>query len=108
MVVAIVGSVGAVVVVGSVVGSGAPSSSHARAAVPVRSGCRRSRRPQGYGIPVTTELLTREAALELVLQHSRPLGTEEVSIGEAFGRVLGEDARAIVDLPPFPSSAMDG
>jgi molybdopterin molybdotransferase len=57
---------------------------------------------------VTTELLTREAALELVLQHSRPLGTEEVSIGEAFGRVLGEDARAVVDLPPFPSSAMDG
>jgi molybdopterin molybdotransferase len=57
---------------------------------------------------VTTELLTREAALELVLQHSRPLGTEEVSIGEGFGRVLGRDARAIVDLPPFPSSAMDG
>jgi molybdopterin molybdotransferase len=57
---------------------------------------------------VTTELLTREDALELVLQHARPFGAEEVSIGEAFGRVLGEDARAVVDLPPFPSSAMDG
>ena len=27
---------------------------------------------------------------------------------EAAGRVLAEDARATVDLPPFPSSAMDG
>ncbi|MGZ8696396.1 MAG: molybdopterin molybdotransferase MoeA, partial [Gaiellaceae bacterium] len=26
----------------------------------------------------------------------------------AAGRVLAEDARAVVDLPPFPSSAMDG
>ena len=57
---------------------------------------------------MTAELLTREDALELVLQHARPLATKEVSIGEAVGRFLGEDARAVVDLPPFPSSAMDG
>jgi molybdopterin molybdotransferase len=55
-----------------------------------------------------TELLTREAALALVLEHVRPLELEAVPIAEAFGRVLGEDARASVDLPPFPSSAMDG
>jgi molybdopterin molybdotransferase len=55
-----------------------------------------------------TELLTREAALALVLEHVRPLETEAVAIAEAFGRLLGEDARASVDLPPFPSSAMDG
>jgi molybdopterin molybdotransferase len=55
-----------------------------------------------------TELLTREAALALVLEHVRPLKTEAVAIAEAFGRLLGEDARASVDLPPFPSSAMDG
>jgi len=55
-----------------------------------------------------TKLLTREDALALVLQHVRPLATEEVPIAEAFGRVLGADARAVVDLPPFPSSAMDG
>jgi len=31
-----------------------------------------------------------------------------VPLGAAAGRVLAEDARAVVDLPPFPSSAMDG
>jgi molybdopterin molybdotransferase len=31
-----------------------------------------------------------------------------VPLGEAAGRVLAEPARARVDLPPFPSSAMDG
>ena len=29
-------------------------------------------------------------------------------LDEAAGRVLAEPARAAVDLPPFPSSAMDG
>jgi molybdopterin molybdotransferase len=57
---------------------------------------------------VPQELLTREEALALVLRHARPLNTEDVPIGEAFGRVVSEDARAAVDLPPFPSSAMDG
>ena len=54
------------------------------------------------------ELLTLEAALEAVLAHARPLGSEQVPVAAASGRVLAEDARAVVDLPPFPSSAMDG
>jgi molybdopterin molybdotransferase len=54
------------------------------------------------------ELLTLEAALEAVLAHARPLGSEQVPVAAASGRVLAEDARAAVDLPPFPSSAMDG
>jgi molybdopterin molybdotransferase len=29
-------------------------------------------------------------------------------LAASAGRVLGEDARSVVDLPPFPSSAMDG
>lgn len=29
-------------------------------------------------------------------------------MGDAFGRVLARDAVAVTDLPPFPSSAMDG
>src|SRR4029077_7297893 len=37
-----------------------------------------------------------------------PLGAEEVAVAAAGGRVLAEPARAAVDLPPFPSSAMDG
>jgi molybdopterin molybdotransferase len=49
-----------------------------------------------------------DEALALVLEWARPLEAEEVAIAAAAGRVLAEDARASVDLPPFPSSAMDG
>ena len=54
------------------------------------------------------ELLTVEQALELVLEHAEPLPTEDVQLDDALGRVVREPARAAVDLPPFPSSAMDG
>lgn len=54
------------------------------------------------------ELLTVEEALARVLEHVRPLPAEPVPIDEAAGRVLAEDAAAVVDLPRFPSSAMDG
>ncbi len=55
-----------------------------------------------------TELLSVDEALQIVLEHSRRLSTEPVSLDGAPSRVLAEDARAAVDLPPFPSSAMDG
>jgi molybdopterin molybdotransferase len=54
------------------------------------------------------ELLALEAAQALVLERARPLGAERVALSEAIGRVLAEPAAAVVDLPPFPSSAMDG
>jgi molybdopterin molybdotransferase len=54
------------------------------------------------------ELLTIEEAQRLVLERARPLGHERLPLQEAKGRVLAESARALVDLPPFPSSAMDG
>jgi molybdopterin molybdotransferase len=54
------------------------------------------------------ELLALEAAQALVLERARPLGVERVALSEAIGRVLAEPAAAVVDLPPFPSSAMDG
>jgi molybdopterin molybdotransferase len=46
-------------------------------------------------------------ALDLVLLHVRPLAGETVEIASAAGRVLAEPATALVDLPPFDSSAMD-
>jgi molybdopterin molybdotransferase len=54
------------------------------------------------------ELLTIDEALERVLDHVRPLSAETVPLDAALGRVVREAARAVVDLPPFPSSAMDG
>jgi molybdopterin molybdotransferase len=54
------------------------------------------------------ELVTIEAALEAVLARSQPLESETVALSAAYNRVLAEPAVAAVDLPPFPSSAMDG
>jgi molybdopterin molybdotransferase len=53
-------------------------------------------------------LLTLDDAIARVLEHAEPLGAENVPVRDAFGRVLAEDSQARVDLPPFPSSAMDG
>ena len=53
-------------------------------------------------------LLNREEALAKVLERAQVLPAEDVPIREAAGRILASDARAVVDLPPFASSAMDG
>ena len=55
-----------------------------------------------------TALLTLEDAQARVLAHVRRLPAEAVPLREAAGRVTAEAAPAAVDLPPFPSSAMDG
>jgi len=54
------------------------------------------------------DLLSLADAQARVLARVEPLGTETVAVGEAAGRFLAGDALAAVDLPPFPSSAMDG
>jgi molybdopterin molybdotransferase len=53
-------------------------------------------------------LLSLEEALARILERVAPLPAEPVPVAAAAGRVVGEAARAAVDLPPFPSSAMDG
>ena len=53
-------------------------------------------------------LLSIDEALARVLARVRPLESEPVPVAEAAGRVLTEDVAAVIDLPPFPSSAMDG
>src|SRR5438132_8405237 len=53
-------------------------------------------------------LLTFEQAQALVLARARPLPAETVSVRDAAARVTAEPVHAVVDLPPFPSSAMDG
>jgi molybdopterin molybdotransferase len=49
----------------------------------------------------------REAQREVIAGVHR-LGTEQVSIEDALGRVLAEPAVASGAIPPFPNSAMDG
>src|SRR5262245_24869537 len=54
------------------------------------------------------DLLTIDEALAAVLERIQPPENEPVGPAAAAGRVLAAPARAAVDLPPFPSSAMDG
>src|SRR6266508_3312124 len=53
-------------------------------------------------------LLTVEEAWQQIRARAQPLRAETVPLASAAGRVLAGDAHAAVDLPPFPSSAMDG
>jgi molybdopterin molybdotransferase len=57
---------------------------------------------------IVSALLTLEQAQALVLARAQALTAEQVAVGEAAGRVTAESVRALVDLPPFASSAMDG
>jgi molybdopterin molybdotransferase len=54
------------------------------------------------------DLLAFDEALRQILGRVQPLPAERVALEDAAGRVLAEAAVAAVDLPPFPSSAMDG
>jgi molybdopterin molybdotransferase len=59
-------------------------------------------------VSTLTELISVAEAQRIVLEHSKRLDAERVPIERGAGRVLAEPVAALVDLPPFPSSAMDG
>ena len=47
-------------------------------------------------------------AVQLVMEQCEFVGTETVSLHEAYGRVLAEPIIAEHDVPPFNRSAYDG
>ena len=49
-----------------------------------------------------------EEARRLILERVSRVGTEEVALSEASGRVLAEEVRAPRDMPAWDNSAMDG
>ena len=53
-------------------------------------------------------MITLEQALTQAFSLVSPLGTEQVDLANAHGRVLAIDAVAGRDQPPFPAAAMDG
>lgn len=53
-------------------------------------------------------MLSFEQARARMIEGAPRLAVERVLLGEAAGRVLGEDVRSTVDLPGFDYSAMDG
>ena len=53
-------------------------------------------------------LISVEEAISRVLEGILPLNSEQVSISEAFGRVLAIEEASRVTQPPLAVSAMDG
>jgi molybdopterin molybdotransferase len=53
-------------------------------------------------------LLTEQETLRRILDATAPLNTEDLSLGEASGRVLAEPTFARIALPAFNNSSMDG
>jgi len=54
------------------------------------------------------QLRSLDAARELILEDVLPLRAESMPLSEALGGVLSEDTTALLTLPPWDNSAMDG
>ncbi|MBU0687099.1 MAG: molybdopterin molybdotransferase MoeA [Candidatus Margulisbacteria bacterium] len=53
-------------------------------------------------------MIKSKDALKIILNNSKPLGTEAIALTAALGRVLAENIYSDVNIPPFNRSAMDG
>jgi molybdenum cofactor synthesis domain-containing protein len=53
-------------------------------------------------------MITVDQALSILLDQVQTLGSESVAIEQAHRRILAEDVRADMDLPPFDRARMDG
>jgi putative molybdopterin biosynthesis protein len=56
------------------------------------------------------KLLTLEEARQVIHKHfePKPLSVDEISLLEAYNRVLAQDVNAQLDIPPFDRSTVDG
>ncbi len=54
------------------------------------------------------KMILREEAYRIVMDSASRLGAEPVEIDESLGRVLAQDVKSDIDMPPFDKSAMDG
>jgi len=54
------------------------------------------------------QMITVDQATSIVLSRIQPLGAETVPLEQAHRRILAENVRADIDLPPFDRARMDG
>jgi len=56
------------------------------------------------------KLLSLDEAKQVIQQHFKPIPSkiEEISLLDAYNRVLAEDVKAALDVPPFNRSTVDG
>ena len=57
---------------------------------------------------ISDALISVEEAISRVLEGITPLDSEEISVSEAFGRVLADEVVSRTTQPPLAVSAMDG
>ncbi|HSH51904.1 MAG TPA: gephyrin-like molybdotransferase Glp, partial [Bacteroidales bacterium] len=53
-------------------------------------------------------MITIEKAYHIVLQRAYTLATETIDFKNSLGRILAEDVKSDIEMPPFDKSAMDG
>jgi len=53
-------------------------------------------------------MITVDDAINILLERIEPLGSETIALEQAHRRILAEDVRADIDLPPFDRARMDG
>jgi molybdenum cofactor synthesis domain-containing protein len=54
------------------------------------------------------QMITVDQATSIVLDRIQPLGAETVPLEQVHRRILAENVRADIDLPPFDRARMDG
>src|SRR5206468_4225830 len=57
---------------------------------------------------IPSPMISVEEASALILDGVRPLPEEDVKLLDAHGRVLSQDVRSPVVLPPWDNAGMDG
>ncbi|MFH0865617.1 MAG: gephyrin-like molybdotransferase Glp [Bacteroidota bacterium] len=53
-------------------------------------------------------MLRFEKALEIVMMSAKTLGAEKVPLNDSLSRILAEDVKSDMDIPPYRKSAVDG
>ena len=56
----------------------------------------------------TNRMISIAEALKIIAENVSPVETEKIELSAVCGRVLAEEIRADMDLPPFDRSQMDG
>ena len=53
-------------------------------------------------------MISASRSLYIILENTKTLRRERVSLVKSLGRTLGQDIESGEDLPPFDNSSMDG
>lgn len=53
-------------------------------------------------------MIEMDDAIRIVLENTRTIDTTRVGLGDVLGRVLAEEVRSDIDMPPFDKALMDG